>query len=156
MRRLLILRIVLTLLAVGCSDGTGPKDDSDIYGDYPLFEVGLSQLPVFDKPAPFRPQDSLMITGGMLRILSRGRVSLITSVEWWSDLEPGGVGYVAPETLTVSYTRTGDQLIVPFPNDMRGAHTDTIQIMNGFLRVSRLQAHKEGTRVWRNFIYLMP
>ena len=54
------------------------------------------------------------------------------------------------------YTRTGDLLIVPFPNDMRGAHTDTIQIMNGFLRVARLQAHKEGTRVWRNFIYLAP
>ncbi len=154
--KVLRIPVLLAALTLACSDSPGPEDDSELYGDYPLYEIGLSPLPAFDKPAPFRPQDSLMITGGTLRILSRGRVSVITNVEWWSDLEPGGIGFVAPETLTVSYTRTGDLLIVPFPNDPRGAHTDTIQIMNGFLRVARLQAHKEGTRVWRNFIYLMP
>ena len=154
--RLLRIPILVAALTFACSDGSGPDDDSELFGDYPLFEVGLSTLPVFDKTALLRPQDSLMITGGTLRILSRGRVSVITNVEWWSDLEPGGIGFVAPETLTVPYTRSGDLLIVPFPNDMRGAHTDTIQIMNGFLRVARLQAHKEGTRVWRNFIYLTP
>ena len=154
--RLRRIPILLAALTVACSDGSGPDDDSELFGDYPLYEVGLSTLPVFDKSGGLRPQDSLMITGGTLRILSRGRVSLITNVEWWSDLEPNGIGFVAPETLTVSYTRTGDLLLAAFPNDPRGAHTDTIQIMNGFLRVSRVQAHHEGARAWRNFIYLMP
>lgn len=154
--RSLRLPILLAALSLACSDGSGPEDDSELQGDYPLYEIGFTELPVFDKSGGLRPQDSLMITGGKVRILSRGRVSIITNVEWWSDLEPNGIGFVAPETLTVDYTRTGDLLIVPFPNDPRGAHTDTIQIMNGFLRVARLQAHKEGTRAWRNFIYLMP
>jgi hypothetical protein len=142
-------------LAIACSDGSGPGGEG-IEGDYPLAEVGGEPLPAFDRDGNLRPQDSLMITGGTLRVLSRGRVSIITNVEWWSDLEPNGIGFVAPETLTVAYDRIGDTLIVPFPNAVGGAYADTIVIMNGFLRMSRLRAHMEGSTRRRHFTYLEP
>ena len=147
--------LVLAASVLSCSDGSGPNAPN-LEGDYPLFEVDGAPLPAFDRDGGLRPQDSLMITGGTLRILSRGRVSIVTRVEWWSDLEPNGIGVVTPETLTVAYTRSGDTLFVPFPNAIGGPSTDTIIVFNGFLRMSRLRAHQEGSARRRTYTYLFP
>jgi hypothetical protein len=142
-------------LTGACSDGAGPGE-AGLEGAYALSAVEGSLLPAFDRDGNLRPQDSLMITGGTLRVLSRGRVSIITNIEWWSDLEANGIGFITPETLTVAYTRTGDMLIVPFPSAIGGPYADTIFLINGALRMSRLRAHKEGSTRRRNFFYLEP
>jgi hypothetical protein len=147
--------LAFAVLALSCSDSSGPGA-SNLEGDYPLFEVEGAPLPAFDRDGGLRPQDSLMITGGTLRILSRGRVSIITNVEWWSDLEPNGVGFVSPETLTVNYSRSGDTLVVPFPAAIGGPYADTIVVFDSFVRMSRLRAHAEGSTRRRQFTYLLP
>jgi hypothetical protein len=150
--------VVLSLLASvtlaqACSDSSGPGE-SDLTGDYPLFEVEFSQLPVLDKTTGFGTR--LMITGGTLRVLSRDRVSFVTEVEYQNPLDSTDVSAISPETLTVAYTRTGDQLLVPFTNGPNGAYTDTIMVMNGFLRASRFRSHHEGAYQRRIYIYLTP
>ena len=147
--------LLLTAAALACSDGSGPNA-RNLEGDYPLLEVDGEPLPAFDRDGGLRPQDSLMITGGTLRILSRGRVSVVTRVEWWSDLEPNGIGVVTPETLTVAATRSGDTLFVPFPNAIGGPSTDTIIVFDDHLRMSRLRAHHEGSTRRRTYTYRVP
>ena len=154
MRRptLLLTAVIATAsLAIACSDSSGPNEP-DLTGDYPLYEVAQSPLPVLDKVTLFGAR--FMITGGTLRVLSRDRVSFVTEGEYQSAQDPTDVTPVSPETLTVAYTRTGDQLLVEFANGPNGAYTDTIVVMNGFLRASRLRSHREGAYQRRDYIYL--
>ncbi|HSJ65617.1 MAG TPA: hypothetical protein VK922_17125 [Gemmatimonadaceae bacterium] len=139
-------------LAGACSDSSGPHSEN-LEGEYPLFQVGASLLPVFDRFAGFSTRDSLIITGGTLRVLPRERVSIVTNVEWRG---PQGIGVVTPETLIVAYTRIGDALVVPFPNAIGGAYSDTIVVFTDLLQMSRLRAHREGKSERRHFLYQRP
>lgn len=144
--------VLLALAGAACSDGSGPAEDDLTGKDYPLYEVGLSPLPVLDKTTTFGAQ--LYITGGTLRVINEDTVLFVTQAEYRSAFNPNDVTAVSPESLRAAYTRSGDRLLVPFASGPNGAYTDTIAIMNGFLRASRFRAHREGTYQRRDYIYL--
>lgn len=150
---LLTAALACVSFALACSDGSGP-DEPDLTGqDFPLYEVGLSQIPVLDKTTAFGGQ--LWITGGTLRVLSRDHVLIVTEGEYRNALNPNDPPTsISPESLTVAYTRTGDQFLLSFAGGPNGPYTDTITIMNGFLRASRFRAHHEGQYLRRDYIYL--
>jgi hypothetical protein len=153
MRRLRFAPAALLLTAfAACSDSTGPGETNVIGQDFPLFEIGLSQLPVLDRTSLFGTR--LMITAGTLRVLHRDSVLIVTKAEYWDSPNPTVITPVSPESLKVAYTRRADTLLVPFTNGPSGAYTDTIVVMNGFLRASRLRAHREGAYQRRDYIYL--
>ena len=152
-RTILLATAAAVVMTAACSDSSGPDDGGLAQGqDFPLYEIGLSPLPVLDKVTLFGAR--LMVIGGTVRVLSRDRVLFVTEVEYRSNTNPPDITVVSPESLTVSYTRVGDQLLVPFANGPNGAYTDTITIMNGFLRASRFRSHHEGAYQRRDYIYL--
>jgi hypothetical protein len=153
MVRFRVAAIVLLLVAfAACSDSSGPGETNVIGQDFPLFEVGMSQLPVLDRTSLFGAR--LMITAGTLRVLNRDSVLFVTHAEYWDSPNPTVITPVSPESLKVAYTRRADTLLVPFTNGPNGASTDTIVVMNGFLRASRFRAHREGAFQRRDYAYL--
>lgn len=150
---LLSAALLIICFGIACSDSSGP-DEPDLTGqDFPLFEIGMTQLPVLDKTTALGGQ--LWITEGTLRILSRNQVLIVTNGEYRNALNPNDPPtLISPESLTVAYTRTGDQFLLAFAAGPNGPYTDTITIMNGFLRASRFRAHYEGQYLRRDYIYL--
>jgi hypothetical protein len=152
-RPVVLLSAALCCFSAACSDGSGP-DEPNLQGqDFPLFEIGMSQLPVLDKTTAFGAQ--LWITEGTLRILSKDRVLFVTKGEYRNPINPSEPPTpISPESLVVAYTRSGDQFLLPFASGPNGPYTDTITIMNGFLRASRFRAHREGQYLRKDYIYL--
>ena len=120
MRRPLAL-FVLLFGPLSCG-GDSPTENSDLSGVFDLVTVDGTALPRLEGIT--MSGDTLFITGGEIRVLSRGRLSLVQRIRWHRGV--GGPLTEQPDTLVLSYRLTGSQVLVDFPSSVpSGPYTDT-------------------------------
>jgi hypothetical protein len=123
MHRLFALLAVLSA-ALSCR-GDSPTQSSAFSGTFDLVTVDSAMLPRLETITP--SLDTLYITGGEIRALSRGRLSLVQRVRWHRRV--GGPLSEQSDTLELSYLLSGSQLLINYPSSVpSGPYTDTATV----------------------------
>jgi hypothetical protein len=119
-RRALAAAIVL-LGPLACG-GDSPTESSAFSGVFDLVTVDAIPLPRLEYITD--NGDTLFITGGEIRVLSRGRLSLVQRVRW--HRRGGGAFPEQSDTLVLSYRLSGSQLLINYSSSVpSGPYTDT-------------------------------
>ena len=118
-RPLALFFLLFTVLSCG---GDSPTENSAFSGTFDLVKVDSTLLPRLETITV--NSDTLYITGGEIRALSRGRLSLVQRVRWHRR----AVGPTSEQldTVITSYRLSGTQLLIDYPNSIpHGPYTDT-------------------------------
>ncbi len=111
--------LLFTVLSCG---GDSPTENSAFSGTFDLVTVDSTLLPRLETITP--SMDTLYLTGGEIRALSRGRLSLVQRVRWHRRV--GGPLSEQVDTVITSYRLSGTQLLIDYPNSVpHGPYTDT-------------------------------
>jgi hypothetical protein len=133
--RLLALITLLGLSVASC-DSDGPTGVSAFNGTYVIDMVEDEPLPHVYLLAPLTG-DTLMLLGGELQVLSRGRVRMLRSWQWRPRTAPPGV--VTIDTLVRAYREVGDLVLIDhLASPTSDAFTDTVQFLQRLLLVRTL------------------
>jgi hypothetical protein len=119
--------IILLLVAVSAcgGSGTGPTDGASLAGTFDLATIDGSGLPRLE--AISASLDTLFTTGGELRVLSRGRISIVRRSRWHRRV--GGPFPEHPDTVILTFRQRGSELLLDYPNTvLYGPYTDTALI----------------------------
>ena len=120
MHRLLALLALLS--AVLSCGGDSPTEGSAFSGTFDLVTVDGAMLPRLE--AIYPSMDTLFVTGGEIRALSRGRLSQVQRLRLHRRV--GGPLSEQPDTVITSYRLSGTQLLIDYPNSVpHGPYTDT-------------------------------
>ena len=117
--------VLLGPLACG---GDSPTESSAFAGEFDLVSVDATPLPLleFINMTP----DTLFLTGGEIRVLSRGRLTLVQRTRWHTA--GSGPQPEESDTLILSYRETGSQLLIDYPvGAPYGPYTDTATFDGG-------------------------
>ena len=118
-RPLALFCLLFTVLSCG---GDSPTESSAFSGTFDLVTVDTTLLPRLERIT--LSMDTLYITGGEIRALSRGRLSLVQRVRWHRRV--GGPFPEQLDTVITSYRLSGKQLLIDYPNSVpHGPYTDT-------------------------------
>jgi hypothetical protein len=139
--------VVLGPLACG---GDSPTESSAFSGVFDLVTVDATTLPrlEFINETP----DTLFLTGGEIRVLSRGRLSLVRRTRWHT----AGSGPQPEEwdTLVLSYRESGSRLLIDYPvGAPYGPYTDTAMFDGEVLTVQAKVSGLQPTPFWRAHRY---
>lgn len=91
-------------------------------------------------------QDSLFLTGGEVRILSRGRASIVQRRRWHTVA--GGAQPEDSDTLVLTYRESGSTILIDYPT-----YTDTGQVAGSSITVNTLVNLGQGNIFHRNLLY---
>jgi hypothetical protein len=130
-------------LAMACKDDA-PTQSTLLSGTFDLSTVDGQPLPFLDWVT--MAQDTLFITGGEVRTLSRGRVSLVLRSRWHTP--SGGPQPEASDTLVLTYRENGSMILFEHPTYM-----DTAQVAGEALNVRTFVNRGQGITFHRAMIY---
>ena len=108
--------------------GDSPTGSSGFDGVFDLVSVSGAPLPLleFINMTP----DTLFLTGGEIRVLSRGHLSLVQRTRWHTA--GSGPQPEESDTLVLSYREAGAQLLIDYPvGAPYGPYTDTATFVGG-------------------------
>lgn len=132
MRRFLAL-LLLPMLACGSDTPTAPGGFS---GTYALEAIEAQALPYIDHIAAMT-MDTLYIVAGEVRVLSRGRASVVRTTRWHTT--SNGVAPATHDTAIVTWAGRGDTVLLTYPPaSFGGAYTDTALVAGSTLQVRTL------------------
>ena len=118
-RPLALFCLLFTVLSCG---GDSPTENSAFSGTFDLVTVDSTLLPRLETIS--MSLDTLYITGGEIRALSRGRLSLVQRVRWHRRVS--GPLSEQLDTVITSYRLSGAQMLIDYPNSIPyGPYTDT-------------------------------
>lgn len=118
-RPLVLFCLLCPLLSCG---GGSPTENSAFSGTFDLVTVDGAMLPRLE--AIYPSMDTLFVTGGEIRALSRGRLSQVQRLRLHRRV--GGPLSEQPDTVITSYRLSGTQLLIDYPNSVpHGPYTDT-------------------------------
>ena len=118
-RPLALFFLLFTVLSCG---GDSPTENSAFSGTFDLVTIDSTAPPRLEAIAP--NGDTLFITGGEIRVLSRGRLSLVQRTRLHKKV--GGPQSEQSDTLVLSYRLAGSQILINYPNSVPyGPYTDT-------------------------------
>lgn len=145
------LALVLALLVTQSCGGDGPTGNAGIAGTFDLVTV--------DGVAPPRIElinmslDTLFFVGGELRVLTRGRISMVRRHRWHSSAT--GPLPVDPDTVIVSYRLAGTELLLDYPvTAPYGPYTDTASVAGDAITVrTKIHGIQLGTVFVRAYRY---
>lgn len=143
--------LALSLLAALSCGGDSPTEGSALSGTFDLATVDATALPKLDRIT--MSLDTLYVTGGELRFLSRGRAALVRRTQW--RLLTGGHVPVV-DTVVVKYRPTGAELFLDYPVSVPyGPYTDTATVQDNLITV-RTKAYgvEPGTVLIRHLLYI--
>ncbi len=109
-----LLALLALLSAVLSCGGDTPTESSAFSGTFDLVTVDSAMLPRLETIT--LSLDTLYITGGEIRALSRGRLSLVQRVRWHRRV--GGPLSEQPDTVITSYRLSGTQLLIDYTNSV--------------------------------------
>jgi hypothetical protein len=120
-----ILAIFL-LAAISCS-GDGPTGNGGLSGTFDL--VTVDGVPPPKVESINMSLDTLFFTGAEMRVLSRGRISMVRRHRWHSSAR--GPLPEDPDTAIVSYRLSGTELLLQYPVTVPyGPYTDTAEVLD--------------------------
>jgi len=123
------------IAAAACSDDS-PTAASTFSGLFDLSTIDGLGLPYRSYVVPMT-FDTLYITGGEVRVLTRGRVSVVRRSRWHTAA--AGPQSEISDTVVLRYTETGDRVLLEYPQfGAMAAHTDTAVLAGGALTVRTL------------------
>jgi hypothetical protein len=112
---------ILMASVVACA-GDAPTANDGLAGVYDLVTIDGMGLPRLERIPP--SLDTLYTTGGELRVLSRGRISMVQRSRW--HLRVGGPDPEHSDTVIVTYRYSGSELLLYYPVEvLYGPYTDT-------------------------------
>lgn len=118
-RPLALFSLLFTVLSCG---GDSPTENSAFSGTFELVTVDGAILPRLETIYP--AMDTLFVTGGEIRALSRGRLSHVQRLRLHRRV--GGPQSEQPDTVITSYRLSGTRLLIDYPNSVpHGPYTDT-------------------------------
>lgn len=129
--------------APGCSSDS-PTGSSTLSGTFDLSTVDGGALPHFIWRT--EPGDSLFVTGGEVRVLSRGRASIVQRRRWHTP--SGGPQAEDSDTLVLTYRENGSTILIDYPT-----YTDTGTIAGSTLAVRTLVNLGQGIAFHRTLLY---
>ena len=143
--------LALSLFAVLSCGGDSPTEGSALSGTFDLATIDAIALPKLDRIT--MSLDTLYVTGGELRVLSRGRASLVRRTQW--HLVTGELVPVA-DTVVVTYRTTGAQLFLEYPVSVPyGPYTDTASVQDNLITVrTKVYGIELGTVLVRNLLFI--
>jgi hypothetical protein len=113
------------MAAVAACSGGGPTANGGLSGVYDLATIDGAGLPRLERITA--SLDTLYTTGGELRVLSRGRISMVQRSRW--HLRVGGPYPEHPDTVIVIYRHSGSELLLDYSVAvLYGPYTDTAVI----------------------------
>lgn len=148
MRRSLALLFLLPG-SLSCS-GDSPTGSSGFNGVFDLVSVSGAPLPLleFINMTP----DTLFLTGGEIRVLSRGRLSFAQRTRWHTA--GSGPQPEESDTLVLSYRESGSRLLIDYPAGAPyGPYTDTATFDGEVLTVQAKVSGIQPTPFWRAHRY---
>lgn len=138
------------LAAAACSDDA-PTGASTFSGLFDLSTIDGLGLPYRSYVVPMT-FDTLYVTGGEMRVLTRGRVSVVRRSRWHTTA--AGPQTEISDTVVVRYTETGDMVLLEYPPfGATAAHTDTAVLAGDALTVRTLFNFGGGNIVHRVMAY---
>jgi hypothetical protein len=150
MRRVLWFAAALPIL-FACSDD-GPTEPGAFSGAYQIESIN-GELPFLDDLAPLLG-DSLLIIGGDLSVLSRGRVRLVF-LRQWHPRNGGPPSAVMSDTLVREYRMEGDFVYIDHPTGgLQGPYTDTMQVSDNTLTLNWFVNRYHKGQFWRTVLYV--
>lgn len=144
--------LALFLLLIGplSCGGDSPTDSSGFAGAFDLVTVGGEPLPLleFINMTP----DTLFLTGGEIRVLSRGRLSFTQRTRWHTA--GSGPQPEESDTLVLSYRESGSRLLIDYPvGAPYGPYSDTATFDGEVLTVQAKVSGLQPTPFWRAHRY---
>lgn len=129
-----ILALSLAVLAVPSCGGSDPTGSDGIAGTFDL--VTVDGVPPPRVELVNMANDTLFLTGGELRVLSRGRMSMVRRHRWHSSAT--GPLPEDPDTAIVTYRLSGTELLLQYPVTVPyGPYTDTAEVRDDDVIVVR-------------------
>ena len=146
-----MLAIVLGLFVAGCG-GEGPTASGGLAGTFDL--VTIDGVPPPKLELINMALDTLFFTGAEMRVLSRGRLSMVRRHRWHSSAS--GPLPEDPDTAIVSYRLSGTALFLDYPVTVPyGPYTDTAEVVADDVITVRTKVYglALGTVFVRNYRY---
>jgi hypothetical protein len=146
-----MLAIVLGLVAGGCG-GDGPTESGGLSGTFDL--VTIDGVPPPKLELINMALDTLFFTGAEMRVLSRGRLSMVRRHRWHSSAN--GPLPESPDTAIVTFRLSGTELLLEYPVSVPfGPYTDTAEVLDDDAIVVRTKIYglALGTVYVRNYRY---
>lgn len=129
---------------VAACGGDSPTESSGLSGKFDLATVDGQPLPYFELRT--QPGDSLFITGGEVRILSRGRASIVRRRRWHTP--SGGPQPEDSDTLVLIYREVGDKVLFDYP-----FYDDTGTVVDNTLSIRTFINYGQGYTFYRDMLY---
>jgi hypothetical protein len=137
------------MAAAAACGGDGPTGSGGLSGVYDLATIEGAGLPRLERITA--SLDTLYTTGGELRVLSRGRISMVQRSRW--HLRVGGPHPEHPDSVFVSYRYSGSLLLLDYPVEvLYGPYTDTALVDDHDITV-RTKIFEGGPVQIREFRY---
>lgn len=148
-RRPEVSRLALAAFAalftfLGACSGDSPTGGAGLSGTFDLATVDGQSLPYLTFIN--QPGDSLFITGGEVRILSRGRASIVQRNRWHTP--SGGPQPEASDTLVLIFRESGDRIVFDYPT-----YKDTATIDDDALTIRTFVNFGQGNTFHRDMLY---
>lgn len=130
-------------LMLACSSDA-PTESSVLSGTFDLVTIDNTPVPFLDWVN--MSQDTLFITGGEVRTLSRGRASLVLRTRWHTS--GGGPQPEASDTLVLTYSEAGSTILFN-----HATYKDTAEVAGTTLIVKTRVNRGMGVTFHRAMIY---
>jgi hypothetical protein len=138
------------LFAASCS-GDSPTEPTGLTGRYVLATIDFQPLPIIEGITS--SGDTLIIVGGTVNVLSRGRVQIVHQgrLHRTAGRPPADMN----DTLVQPFRLAGDTVFIDYQSGgLTGPYTDTAFFTPDTFRIGMLVNHNQSGHFWRDMRYI--